>query len=647
MTSENSFPFIIYSGTNTSLVGVINSNSYLGIGTTTPDAGFTLNDGGIHLIEPNQYINFGTNIGADGYGFRDNDGTMQFKTSGGSWIDIGSGGGGTGSTGYTGPTGATGPAGLASNTGATGPTGMTGPTGVTGPTGYTGWTGPTGNTGPTGVTGPTGYTGWTGPTGNTGPTGVTGPTGYTGWTGPTGNTGPTGMTGPTGPLAESQYGQIILTNPITQFQDELTQDTFVTITAGTTLKTPSNNFTNSGSTVIEIKYTGSETIQALFDLGFTLVGGALNLEFRLIQKNSGGSTIATGTSHAAIISETSTLQYSSREIFSISTNDVVQAEFKLIASTYDSTLSFLGLTAQMVDTSGTPGSTGPTGASATEYWNPTGTTGIYYLGPIGIGTTTIASAQTTYYATPVSGSLYGAVHYNTNANNSDASSWLNGQANGTAVGPCAFSDGMYFYIKGGGTKRVIFQAGSVLFTGQHLNYSANQTLQQNSSLEQYVGLIVISTGQYESADASGNPIRGVQAIDINEALPTIDFASTRNDKRVFGVITSKENMRSKLDWEDDGFEYNVYGRIRINQSGEGGIWVCNINGNLENGDYITTCEIQGLGMKQNTDQLMNYTVGKITCDCSFDLNSTQYRCEEFSWNGQTYRKAFVGCTYHC
>ena len=41
----------------------------------------------------NRYLNFNTLSGSLGYGFRDNSGTMQFKNSGGSWADIGSGGG--------------------------------------------------------------------------------------------------------------------------------------------------------------------------------------------------------------------------------------------------------------------------------------------------------------------------------------------------------------------------------------------------------------------------------------------------------------------------------------------------------------------------------------------------------------------------
>lgn len=42
----------------------------------------------------NHYINFGSDNGVNGYGFRDNNGTMEFKNSGGAWAGFGSGGGG-------------------------------------------------------------------------------------------------------------------------------------------------------------------------------------------------------------------------------------------------------------------------------------------------------------------------------------------------------------------------------------------------------------------------------------------------------------------------------------------------------------------------------------------------------------------------
>ena len=85
-------------------------------------------------------------------------------------------------------------------------------------------------------------------------------------------------------------------------------------------------------------------------------------------------------------------------------------------------------------------------------------------------------------------------------------------------------------------------------------------------------------------------------------------------------------------------------RLIINSVGEGGIWVCNSNGNIENGDYITSSNYLGYGEKQDDDLLHNYTVGKATMDCNFELYSPLYQCFEIENN---LRVAFIACTYHC
>jgi len=177
------------------------------------------------------------------------------------------------------------------------------------------------------------------------------------------------------------------------------------------------------------------------------------------------------------------------------------------------------------------------------------------------------------------------------------------------------------------------------FTGQHRSAS-----DEDIYSAAHVGLIVASLGRYENLDSS------IHA-KINEALPITGLSTTRMDKRVFGVISDSEDENSDSRVYAVGafvstFEKND-NRLIINSLGEGGIWICNINGDLENGDYITTCEIPGYGMRQDDDLLHNYTVAKITCDCNFELDNKSYNCFEFEHNGQTYRRAFVGCTYHC
>ena len=70
----------------------------VGIGTTSPWSALDV-FGDIHLSGDNRYINFaGTASGTDGYGIRDNGGTIEFKNSGGDWASLG-GVGGSGSPG--------------------------------------------------------------------------------------------------------------------------------------------------------------------------------------------------------------------------------------------------------------------------------------------------------------------------------------------------------------------------------------------------------------------------------------------------------------------------------------------------------------------------------------------------------------------
>jgi len=201
------------------------------------------------------------------------------------------------------------------------------------------------------------------------------------------------------------------------------------------------------------------------------------------------------------------------------------------------------------------------------------------------------------------------------------------------------------FISSSTIKAIIKEDGgnsTLNFTGQHRNIS--DTIDTKLK-DEYIGLIVVSDGIYDSMNGNN--------ITINEALPKISLSTKRNEKSVFGVISDAEHEASETREYAIGNFVSVSEkpledvRITVNSIGEGGIWVCNINGDLENGDYITTCEIPGYGMKQDSEFLANYTVAKITCDCNFNVKSEIYICQEFEWNGQIYRKAFVGCTYHC
>jgi hypothetical protein len=166
---------------------------------------------------------------------------------------------------------------------------------------------------------------------------------------------------------------------------------------------------------------------------------------------------------------------------------------------------------------------------------------------------------------------------------------------------------VYFYISNNGV------LGPTSFTGQHLNL-LNKNIDSS-----YYGLIVSSIGKYINFKNDLKP-------SINESLPICNITNVYNDKKVFGVISDKEDdnrIYTSGNTVSSLIKYNNNEqRMRINSLGEGGIWVSNKNGNLKNGDYITSSSIPGYGVKQiiNKGLITNYTVAKITCDCNFNLN---------------------------
>ena len=74
-----------------------------------------------------------------------------------------------------------------------------------------------------------------------------------------------------------------------------------------------------------------------------------------------------------------------------------------------------------------------------------------------------------------------------------------------------------------------------------------------------------------------------------------------------------------------------------------GIWVCKQNGNIKNGDFITSSDLLGVGMRQESPFIHNYTVAKATCDIDFE-NVGALKTKLIMEN---HLVVFIGCTYHC
>jgi len=187
------------------------------------------------------------------------------------------------------------------------------------------------------------------------------------------------------------------------------------------------------------------------------------------------------------------------------------------------------------------------------------------------------------------------------------------------------------------------------FTGTHLTVPASGSSKLSSvqhwssSLDDYVGKIVVSSGTFIDNKYQSGSI----AKTIDEAWPQIELANAYKDKKVLGVVSGIEGnpFIENTPQNESELRQNEHRFIGVNSLGEGCIWISNLSGSLENGDYITSSPIEGYGMKQDDDLLHNYTVAKISEDCDFSGNG--HVTSSITHNGVTYKTAFVGCTYHC
>lgn len=230
---------------------------------------------------------------------------------------------------------------------------------------------------------------------------------------------------------------------------------------------------------------------------------------------------------------------------------------------------------------------------------------------------------------------------------------LTGQSYATLM-PIMYGTSLYVYGTSGTVPFRSILGASTYFTGQHANQPVDGEMELKDNVAAYVGRIVSSAdkGYYSINPVTGEIITGRDAITITEALPYIQLTTKDMDKAVWGILTNVKNDAYNTDGStpyDDTTEWGdrLHTMVRVNGLGEGAIWVTDIGGPIENGDFICSCIVPGYGRRQDDDVLHNYTVAKATMSCVFDLESTAYQCVEVTHEGVTYRAAFVGCSYHC
>ena len=209
------------------------------------------------------------------------------------------------------------------------------------------------------------------------------------------------------------------------------------------------------------------------------------------------------------------------------------------------------------------------------------------------------------------------------------------------------------------------------FTGQHRCVPEEEELYDN--VDNYIGMVVESTGLYNSMDFEEyeEVVEGESVVDeytdpetgiktpetrtptshivkktrvvytteptINDCEPIVKLTTTYKSKKVFGVISNKEDVDGN---GERSFLVGNFGssigektdnRLYINSVGEGGILVNNQNGNIENGDLLCSSSTTGIACKQEDDIVRNYTIGKATMDYNFTGNENK----------------LIGCVYYC
>ena len=153
------------------------------------------------------------------------------------------------------------------------------------------------------------------------------------------------------------------------------------------------------------------------------------------------------------------------------------------------------------------------------------------------------------------------------------------------------------------------------FTGIHYT----KVLSNESDLTSIIELE--SGGVYPQGTIVSNV---TSTINDNSFQPNtlIVSSSTYQDKRVFGVYLCNTHD------EETPHQH------QIASLGDGVILVCSQNGNIQNGDYITSASGSGgYGCKQSDDLLHNYTVAK--------------SLEDVDWSNEPLNTKRIACTYHC
>lgn len=175
------------------------------------------------------------------------------------------------------------------------------------------------------------------------------------------------------------------------------------------------------------------------------------------------------------------------------------------------------------------------------------------------------------------------------------------------------------------------------FTGGH-----ETLIKRDIAKDLKQGMIVSSNGKVKKREGS-----------ISSTMPMIELSNIKNDANIFGVFSTIQEddwvyrdkikkiklKRKEYEYEDRWYDVGENETIaNANALGEGRVLVTNKNGEVNNGDLITSSDIAGYGQKQDDDLFHSYTVAKATEDVDWS---------KIKDNIEGYKYYLIACTYHC
>jgi len=247
-------------------------------------------------------------------------------------------------------------------------------------------------------------------------------------------------------------------------------------------------------------------------------------------------------------------------------------------------------------------------------------TGGYFTSSAADGATGVRGDATGTYSNGVFGYATGGYGYGVRGNASNS-----------------FGTGVYGKGEGLGSTGVYGEGATYDFYagGLNINYypftGAHEVKFSESMPEETVeGLIVSVTGNVQvRKDKNGKT-------SLSSTLPTVTLSTKTNDRAVFGVVVSEGPLP-----RDHWYEAKEGERFGgVNALGEGRVWVTDINGRIQAGDYITTSEIQGYGQMQDDDIMHSYTLGK-----AIETIDWEQVTETVKYCGKLYKKYLIAVVY--